>query len=148
MCAIMKPDFTGGLLPYGGYGGSRKELMLRTYAWVAGMTLIILGVASIPGVVGDTGGPVKAVFYLGSGGIFFYTGFSRMEVRDIRGIVGGMGVLYLVTGVFVVSLSIAYELPPLSDYDFWDDYGRVALGSLSIFVARFLPCRDDPPAVS
>ncbi len=71
-----------------------------------------------------------------------------MEARDVRGIVGGMGVLYLVTGVFVVFLSTAYELPPLSDYDLWDEYGRIAFGSLSIFVAGFLPCEGDPPATS
>lgn len=122
--------------------------MLRTYAWVVGVVPIVLGVVGIPSVSGDAGGSVQGVFYLGSGGIFLYTGFSGMRARDVRGIVGGMGMLYLVTGVFVIFLSIAYELPPLSDYDFWDDYGRLALGSLSIFVARFLPCRDDLPAVS
>ncbi len=46
-------------------GDSRKEIMLRTYAWVVGIVLIVLGVMGIPGVLGDAGGPMKGVFLLG-----------------------------------------------------------------------------------
>jgi hypothetical protein len=46
------------------------------------------------------------------------------------------------------SPSIAYEIPPLSDYEFWDDCARIAFGSLSAVAARFLPCQDEPPATS
>jgi hypothetical protein len=37
------------------------------------------------------------------------------------------------------SSSIAYEIPPLSDDEFWDDCGRITFGSLSAVAARFLP---------
>jgi hypothetical protein len=118
------------------------------YARVMGVALIPLGVVGTPGVLGDVVGPVEGILYLGTGGIFLYVGLGRMDARDIRGVVGGMGVLYLATGAFVVFVSTVYELPPLSDYDLWDDYGHIAFGSLSIFVAGFFPCEDDPPTTS
>ena len=121
--------------------------MLRTYARVAGLVLILFGVVGIFGVLGDFVGPVEGVLYLGTGGIFFYTGLGRMNAGDTRGVVGRMSVLYLVAGVFVIFLSAAYDLPLLGAYDLVDDYARVAFGALNI-LATLLPCQDDPPATS
>ena len=120
--------------------------MLRLYVRVMGIGLVLLGVTTILGMLGDVVGPAAGVLYSGTGGIFLYTGLGRMDTRDIRSVTGGMGVLYLASGVLVVALAVAYDLPFLSDYDFVDDYGRIAFGVLSIFAAGFLPCEEDPPA--
>lgn len=119
--------------------------MLRLYVQVAGVGLVLLGLTGILGMLGDVFGLAAGILYAGSGGIFLYTGFGRMDSRDIRTMTGGMGILYLVSGGFIVVLVAVYDLPSLGDYDYVDDYGRIAFGALSIFAARFLPCEDEPP---
>lgn len=119
--------------------------MLRTYARVVGATLTLLSVMGIAGILGDVVGLVEGILYLGTGGIFLYTGLGRIDIRDVRDVIGGMGVLYLLASMLTLSISTVYHLPPLGNYDLTDDYVRTAFGILSILAARFLPCEDEPP---
>ena len=122
--------------------------MVRTYARVVGIALILVAVANalfdIRGV-----SRLEDILYLITGGIFVYVGFGLRNSRDTRYVVGGMGVLYLLASVFVLALVFLFGLPLRGeDNRFVDDLLHAVFGTLSILVAALLPCKDEPPATS
>ncbi len=80
--------------------------------------------------------------HLVTAAIFFYVSFARASAREIRYVVGGIGLLYLLSGVFVVVGLLLYDLS-FEAYELVYNLMRAAFGAFSIFVARFLGCADD-----
>ena len=122
--------------------------MVRTYARVVGIALILVAVTN---ALFDIWGVsrLEDVLYLITGGIFVYVGFGLRNSRDTRYVVGGMGVLYLLASVFVLALVFLFGLPLRGeDNRFVDDLLHAVFGTLSILVAALLPCKDEPPATS
>jgi hypothetical protein len=120
--------------------------MVRAYAKVAGIALILIAVTNL---LFDVRGfsPLEDVLYLTTGSIFVYAGFGLRNSRDTRYIIGGMGVLYLLAGVFVLALVFLFDLPlGGEDYYLVDDLPRAVFGAVSFLVAALLPCADEPPA--
>ena len=120
--------------------------MVRAYAKVAGIAFILIAVTN-PLV--DIGGfpPLEDVLYLTTGSIFVYAGFGLRNSRDTRYIVGGMGVLYLLAGVFVLALVFLFDLPLGGEDNYLvDDLLHTVFGAISLLVAALLPCADEPPA--
>ena len=120
--------------------------MVRAYAKAAGIAFILIAVTNllvdIPGF-----SPLEDVLYLATGSIFVYAGFGLRNSKDTRYIVGGMGVLYLLAGVFVLALVFLFDLP-LGGEDSYlvDDLLHAMFGAISLLVAALLPCADEPPA--
>jgi predicted permease len=89
------------------------------------------------------------LLFLLTGLIFLYAGSTkkRNSSEEVRVMVGGMSILYLLSSVvlplalFVVGLSL--DTPELADI-----VKRAAVGGLSLLCTFFLPCEDDPPAGS
>jgi hypothetical protein len=122
--------------------------MVRTYARVVGIALILVAVANALFAIRGVS-RLEDVLYLITGGIFVYVGFGLRNSRDTRYVVGGMGVLYLLASVFVLALVFLFGLPLRGeDNRFVDDLLHAVFGTLSILVAALLPCKDEPPATS
>ena len=77
--------------------------MLRLYTALVGVALLVLGAGGLLGIwdVTPTEDPLYAedILYLGTGLIFSYVGLRReMSTTDIRTMVVGIGVLYVLAG--------------------------------------------------
>lgn len=112
-------------------------MSVRSYARVVGMALAVLGLGGVLGLWYLSAGAI--VLYWFTAAFFLCAGFSRSFLREeVRYLVGGMGIIYLLSGVL---LGVAYELPSI----FADYYALtqsilcLAIGTLSIFAARYLP---------
>ncbi len=120
--------------------------MLRIYAYLVGAGLFVVVAAGLFGTWDIT--PTKEIIYadyflyLVTAAIFFYVGFARSRAEEIRFVIGGVGLLYLLSGVFVVTALLLFDLS-FEAYELVYNLMRAAFGALSIFAARFLNCADD-----
>ncbi len=120
--------------------------MLRIYAYLVGAGLFVVVAAGLFGTWDIT--PTKEIIYadyflyLVTAAIFFYVSFARASAREIRYVIGGIGLLYLLSGVFVVAGLLLYDLS-FEAYELVYNLMRAAFGAFSILVARFLSCTDD-----
>ena len=117
--------------------------MLRIYTRVAGVVLTVLGLAGLLGMWGSH--PARAVAYFFASAVFLFVGFGRWRGEEIRGFVGGLGVLYALIGGFTVGALYVFggDLPvydPLSE----EGLMLALIGLLSTTCAAFLPCEEDP----
>lgn len=80
--------------------------MVRTYARIAGSSLLVLGGACMLGV--GTTSPVVDLAHLILGGILAYVGFRERDQKTVRGIVRGLGLICLLGG-----LMLAFVAPAL-----------------------------------
>ena len=122
--------------------------MVRAYAKVAGIALILITVTNL---LFDVWGisPLEDVLYLSTGSILVYVDFGLRNPRDTRYMIGGIGVLYLLASVFVLALFFLLDLPLRGEDNYLvDDLLRAVFGTISLLVAALLPCADDPPAMS
>ena len=122
--------------------------MVRAYAKVAGIALILITVTNL---LFDVWGisPLEDVLYLSTGSILVYVAFGLRTPRDTRYMIGGIGVLYLLASVFVLALFFLLDLPLRGEDNYLvDDLLRAVFGTISLLVAALLPCADDPPAMS
>ncbi len=114
-------------------------MMVRHYARVVGMVLFVLGLGGAFGLWYLK--PAGIVLYCFTAAFFFYAGFSRWSrPKEIRPLVGGIGVLYFLSGAL---LFVAYELLQIhaSYYDLRHSILRLTIGILSMLAARYLPDR-------
>ena len=123
-------------------------MLLRTYARVTGMVLVLLGVAGLLGILGEEQVGDNLLFLL-TGLIFLYAGSTkkRNSSEEVRVMVGGMSILYLLSSV-VLPLGLFVVGLPLDTPELADTVKRAAVGGLSLLCTFFLPCEDDPPAGS
>ena len=120
--------------------------MMRAYAKVAGIALILIAATNL---LFDVRGFSLAedILYLTTGSIFVYASFRLRNSKDTRYMVGGMGALYLLAGVFVLALVFLFDLPLGGEDNYLvDGLLHTVFGAISLLVAALLPCADEPPA--
>jgi len=117
--------------------------MVRLYAKVVGVTVILIGVGGL--LLGD-----KSLFgvlnidlaedgiHLLTGGLLVYAGFAASDLKVVRAIVGGIGVAYLVVGVVAFATPMFFGLIPSGYKVVLDNLIHLTLGVLGIFVGFFL----------
>ncbi len=133
---IMMVVFSQEPVSWPARGTARKlgRKVIRAYARVVGVGLILLGIAGLVSVVGLN--PPANIFHLGVGGIFAYVGFLQRDVLVIRALVGGLGLLLLlVKGVVIVAPLLWGEAPLLAPVEIT----CLVVGILSVLAARYLP---------
>ncbi len=112
--------------------------MLRLYARIVGLVLILLGVAGLVGAVGVSA--AASFYHAGVGILFVYLGFWQRDASVVRAMVGGMGViLLLVKGVTMSAPLLWGEGPLLGPIEMT----CLVVGVFSILAAKYL--RDDVP---
>ncbi len=103
-----------------------------------------LGLAGLLGVWGSD--PAWGVAYFFASAVFLLVSLGRWRSEEVRGLVGGLGVMYALIGGFTVSTLYLFggDLPvydPLSN----EGLMLVLIGLLSTTCAAFLPCEEEPP---
>ncbi len=91
-------------------------------------------------------GPGAGILYLSSAAIVAYVGFSQRDPDIVRIVVGGMGVLFLLSGLFLALMMSVFGFP--YEGRGWEvGLGHAALGALTMSCAVLLPCAEDerPP---
>src|SRR5215203_3500429 len=118
--------------------------MLRIYARVLAAALGVIAIVAALRIssAGLGVSVLLSVFYLGSGAIFAYAGFSRRSSTIIQSVVAVMGIFFLVTGVLVALLMGILGFP--FEGRFWEvGLVQAAVGGLSMACAVLLPCSDE-----
>ena len=114
--------------------------MLRIYTRVLAVVLALIGIAALAGAFGV--GPGAAVLYLISAATVAYAGSSEREPDIVCTVVGGMGLLFWISGVFLAFIMDALWFP--YEGRFWEvGLWHAALGALSVTCAVLLPCADE-----
>ena len=113
--------------------------MVRRYAQVVGVVIILLGLVGL--ALGDQqlGGAlnidlVEDLVHLVTGGLLAYVGFARVAPGLRRNVVGGLGVLYLLVGLLGFVDPTLFGLLP-SGYTVVDNLIHLVLGVAGIAVA-------------
>lgn len=116
--------------------------MVRVYAQVVGVVLILLGVLGL--LLGDrlllgilNIDVAEDLVHLITGGLLAYVGFAQRDAGVVRSVVGVLGVIYLFVGVIGFVVPTLFGLLP-SGYTVIDNLIHLAVGVLSIAVAWFL----------
>ena len=113
--------------------------MVRTYAGVVGVVIILIGVVGL--LLGEQ--PLlglvniditEDIIHLITGGLLAYVGFGQQDVGLARSVVGGLGVVYLLVGVLGFIIPMLFGLLP-HGYSVVDNIIHLTLGVLSIAVA-------------
>ena len=82
-----------------------RVMVVRTYARIAGVSLLALGGACMLGV--GTTSPVVDLAHLILGGIFSYVGFRERDQKVVHGVVRGLGLICLLGGVVLTFVAPA-----------------------------------------
>lgn len=114
-------------------------MVLRTYAQILGIVLILVGVLGL--LLGDTLllgilniDVLEDIVHIATGGLLAYVGFGRVGAGAARGLVNTLGVVYLLVGVLGFILPTLLGLIP-NGYTIFDNLLHLVLGVLSIVVA-------------
>src|SRR4028119_2120095 len=114
--------------------------MLRIYTRVLAVVLALIGVAALAGIWGV--GPGASVPSLISVGIVAHAGSSEREPDVVRTVVGGMGLVFWISGLLLAVIMGALGFP--YEGRFWEvGLWHAALGALSVSCAVLLPCADE-----
>ena len=114
--------------------------MLRIYACVLAVVLALIGITvlvRIPGV-----GLGVGIFHLSSAATSAYVGFARRDSAIIRGVVGGIGMLLLLSGL-LVALTMSLLGFPFEGRGWEAGLAQAALGGLTMACAVLMPCDDE-----
>jgi hypothetical protein len=121
--------------------------MVRLYAKVVGVTVILIGVVGL--LLGDKSlfgvlniDLVEDGIHLLTGGLLAYAGFAVRSLKVVRAIVGGIGVAYLVIGVVAFAKPMLFGLIPSGYEVVLDNLIHLTLGVLGIYVGFFLKERE------
>jgi hypothetical protein len=115
--------------------------MLRIYACLLAVVLALIGVAALVSVLGRVVGPAAGILYLSSAAIVTYVGLFRRDPDIVRIVVGGMGVLFLLSRLFL-ALTMSVLGFPYEGRGWEVGLGHAALGALTMACAVLLPCAD------
>ncbi|MDP9475120.1 MAG: hypothetical protein M3R38_05415 [Actinomycetota bacterium] len=113
--------------------------MARKYAGVVGVVVILIGVVGLLageelllGLVNID--IVEDLVHLLTGGLLAYVGFGQRDEGLARGVVGGLGVVYLLVGVLGFVVPMLLGLLP-HGYSIVDNIIHLTLGVAGIAVA-------------
>ena len=121
--------------------------MVRLYAKIVGVTVILIGVVGLLLGEGSLFGVlnidlVEDGIHLLTGGLLAYAGFAAKDLKVVRAIVGGTGIAYLVLGVIAFARPMLFGLIPSGYEVVLDNLIHLTLGALGIFVGFFLKERE------
>ncbi len=112
--------------------------VVRTYAKVAGVVIVLIGVAGL--VLGEKslGGVLNIdiaedIIHLLTGGLMAAVGFRGSD-GAVRSVVGGLGVVYLLVGVLGIFVPDLFGLLPSEYETVLDNLIHLTLGVLGIVV--------------
>lgn len=113
--------------------------MVRLYAKVVGVTVILIGVVGL--LLGDKsllGGPNIDIAEDGipllTGGLLAYAGFAARSLRVVRAIVGGIGIAFFVVGIMAFVRPMFFGLIPSGYETVFDKLIHLTLGVLGVVV--------------
>jgi hypothetical protein len=118
--------------------------MVRTYAKVVGIVIILVGVVGL--IAGEE--PLLGLFnieiaedivHLLTGGIMAAVGFGVRDTNVVRTVVGVIGVVYLLVGVLGFLAPGLFGLLPAHGYSLADNLLHLVLGVLGVAVAWLIP---------
>ncbi len=114
-------------------------MIIRTYAQILGVVLILIGVVGL--ILGDALllgilniDVMEDIVHILTGGILAYVGFGRADIGTARSVVIVLGVVYLLVGVLGFIVPTLLGLIP-HGYTVFDNLLHLVLGVLSIAVA-------------
>ncbi len=123
--------------------------MVRLYARVVGVTVILIGVVGL--LLGDKSllgvlniDLAEDGIHLLTGGLLTYAGFAARSQRVLRAIVGGIGIAYLIVGIVAFSRPMLFGVIPSGYETVLDNLIHLTLGVLGIFVGFLLKERREP----
>lgn len=123
--------------------------MVRLYAKVVGVTVILIGVVGL--LLGDKSllgvlniDVAEDGIHLLTGGLLAYAGFAGRSLKVVRAIVGGIGIAYLVVGIVAFSRPMFFGLIPSGYKTVLDNLIHLTLGMLGIFMGFLLKERREP----
>jgi len=122
--------------------------MVRLYAQTVGLSIVLIGVVGalagndpILGVLNVDRG--EDAIHLLSGGLLALTGFLARDLRVVRAVVAGLGVVYLAVGVLGIFEPRMFGLIPHGYDTVLDNLIHLGLGLGGIAVGLLVP---DPKA--
>ena len=104
----------------------------HSYARAVAVALAVVGAAALSGVVKAAHG--SGVVYLFTGTLFAYAGFWNRDAGVVRSLVGGLGVLYLLYGLVMAVLFLAWGFP-YEGKGLVQCLANAAFGGLSVLLA-------------
>jgi len=111
-------------------------MVIRTYAQILGIVLILIGIVGL--LVGEglllgilNTDVVEDIVHILTGGLLAYVGFGRLDLGAARSVVAAFGVVYLLVGILGFILPNLFGLIP-SGYTVFDDLLHLVLGVLSL----------------
>ena len=123
--------------------------MVRLYAKVVGVSVILIGVVGL--LLGDKSllgvlniDLAEDGIHLLTGGLLAYAGFAARSLTVVRAIVGGIGVAYLGVGILAFAYPMFFGLIPSGYETVFDNLIHLTLGVLGIFVGFLLKERREP----
>ena len=126
--------------------------LVRTYAGIVGVVVVLIGVVglllgerSLLGLVNID--ILEDVVHLVTGGLLAYVGFGQRDEGLARNVVGGLGVVYLLVGVLGFAIPMLFGLLP-HGYSIVDNLIHLALGGAGIVVGFLLPGRGTTASTS
>jgi hypothetical protein len=114
--------------------------MVRTYAKVVGVVVILIGVVGLIAGEAPLLGLVNVeiaedVVHLLTGGLLAAVGFGVRDTNVVRTVVGVIGVIYLLVGLLGFFAPGLFGLLPAHGYSVVDNLIHLVLGILGIGVA-------------
>ncbi|MDQ3922325.1 MAG: DUF4383 domain-containing protein [Actinomycetota bacterium] len=118
-------------------------MVIRTYAQILGIVLILVGIVGL--LVGEglllgilNTDVVEDIVHILTGGLLAYVGFGRLDLGAARSVVAAFGVVYLLVGILGFILPNLLGLIP-SGYTVFDDLLHLVLGVLSLVIVFTQP---------
>ncbi len=118
-------------------------MVIRTYAQILGIVLILVGIVGL--LVGEglllgilNSDVVEDIVHILTGGLLAYVGFGRLDLGAARSVVAAFGVVYLLVGILGFILPNLFGLIP-SGYTVFDDLLHLVLGVLSLVIVFTQP---------
>ncbi len=118
-------------------------MIIRTYAQILGIVLILVGIVGL--LLGDglllgilNIDVVEDIVHILTGGLLAYIGFGRLDLGAARSVVAAFGVVYLLVGILGFILPNLFGLIP-SGYTVFDNLLHLVLGVLSLVIVFTQP---------
>ncbi len=108
---------------------------MRLFALTSGATLAILGFVGLLSGLPSGTWMEDGIVYLLVGVLLIYTGSTDWSPAHIRYIIGGVGIIYLLTSGIAIGAMFAFDLSVETS-----DVVRLAVGVVFVLGAWALPC--------